>query len=530
MAKPRKPTVSDEFQTEQSAITIFRHLLPAKWILRELQPDFHLDYLVEVVDAGELTGLQLGVQLKGWQRKKNHAGPPKYSLKTKHLEYYIDKCTIPVFLVLVDVAKQTAHWVFMQKFGRERNQEWRKQKRITVEFNETQTLSDHAAFIAAVREAARYTRDLHPGSVKAALSHAEKELAAKDERVAVKIDVIDGIQKVTLHPKENFPFRMKFKTADPTTVQNVKDFFEKGSDLKIKSSEIEVLGAPHLEALAKGDGDLLIQHRKELPGHVLLTWNETDVLAHVQVPGRFWAGMKYISCEAALSDAPLQLSATIAPETWNKQEPFSMAFGFRPQIWQGQPLLALAFFDSVYALVKAIRDGGNVTLRFYVKGNIIGTARMDHSALSDISGFWDLLETLRKARSLATRFNVSPVLPAFDEMNNQDFDSIDELYAMVFENGHQMKVPNLAFSATVDRPVPPEAKLDDVGTFAIVIRDETYPLFGTTIKLDRVEMRFSHLKLAKAEPISEGKKTQLAFTGTSESERLIRLAESDTPS
>ena len=144
--------MSDEFQTEQSAITLFRQLLPPKWIPREQLPDFHIDYLVEITDAGELTGIHLGVQLKGWQPKKNHKGPPKYSLKTKHLAYYVDKCTHPVFLVLADVASRTAYWIFMQKFGKESDQCWRNQKKLTVEFDPNNSLSDQFVFVAAIRQ------------------------------------------------------------------------------------------------------------------------------------------------------------------------------------------------------------------------------------------------------------------------------------------------------------------------------------------------------------------------------------------
>ena len=207
-----------------------------------------------------------------------------------------------------------------------------------------------------------------------------------------------------------------------------------------------------------------------------------------------------------------------------------MNLAIRPRAWEGQPLQTLAYFDSIHALVKALNTDAQVSLRLYVQGNILGTARMDKSALGDVSGFWDLLELLRKARLLAQHFQRNVVLPPLEEITNEDMGSVEHLFAVVFEGGHRMSVPNLTFSANIDRSVPAEAKLEDIGTFAIVTADQKYPFFGSTITIDRIETQLTHLKLTRCEPISDGKEARLSFAGTSQSERFVQIAKGELPS
>jgi hypothetical protein len=61
-----QPTVGDSYKVDQQARAIFKEWLLSKlWLPREQDPDFHLDYRIEVVEKGELTGRHFQVQLKG---------------------------------------------------------------------------------------------------------------------------------------------------------------------------------------------------------------------------------------------------------------------------------------------------------------------------------------------------------------------------------------------------------------------------------------------------------------------------------
>src|ERR1039458_5280072 len=195
-------TVGDRFATSEAAYTILRHLLPAKWIIRPQTPDFHIDYLIEPTEAGELTGINLAVQLKGWTPKHNKASNPAYSLKTKHLLYYLQKCELPVFLVLVDVINRSGYWAFMQQFAQFLPPQHLKHKRVLVRFYPENTLDDTQRFTKAISEALTFMRELRPGSINAALLQRKKDLEAKDKRVEVQVDVVNGRQNIILSAKD----------------------------------------------------------------------------------------------------------------------------------------------------------------------------------------------------------------------------------------------------------------------------------------------------------------------------------------
>ena len=81
-------------------------------------------------------------------------------LKTKHMRYYLGKCTFPVFLVLIDVQNNGASRLFTQGYGGALGPEQlRNKKTITVRFSMEDNLANIDRFRAAVfRRSETYAR------------------------------------------------------------------------------------------------------------------------------------------------------------------------------------------------------------------------------------------------------------------------------------------------------------------------------------------------------------------------------------
>jgi len=56
--------------------------------LRKQEPDFFLDYIVEIVEKGEPSGRQFAVQVKGVEVGENTAMPRRYRAQGKHVRYW----------------------------------------------------------------------------------------------------------------------------------------------------------------------------------------------------------------------------------------------------------------------------------------------------------------------------------------------------------------------------------------------------------------------------------------------------------
>ena len=176
-------TVGKTVEIDQKAVRIFLKQLPAAWLARDQQPDIHIDRVVEVVEAGELTGMNFGAQIKSFEPKPGEPTRLKYSIATKPLAYYIDKVEYPVFLFLVDTTNETVFYRFMQELGKTNPSGWRSQKSVTVNFDRRASFADQLRFTSALVEAADYTRNLHPSSVQAALGKLKNKIEITDPRV-----------------------------------------------------------------------------------------------------------------------------------------------------------------------------------------------------------------------------------------------------------------------------------------------------------------------------------------------------------
>jgi hypothetical protein len=516
-------TVGDRFATSEAAYTILRHLLPTKWIIRHQSPDFHIDYLIEPTEAGELTGINIAVQLKGWTPAQKKANNPAYSLKTKHLVYYLQKCELPVILVLIDVTNRRGYWAFMQQFGHSLSPEHLKQKRVLVRFSLENTLDDTPRLTKAILDAVAFMRELRPGSIDAALSHRKKELEAKDNRVEVQVDLVGGRQNIILSAKKEFPFSIQFNTTDSKTIEAIKDFYEKGIDLPIKRCEVEFKGSPLFGELgAKPEEKLTIHHGKDVEGHALFTWGDGGPDSHLFVPGKFRAALKYLTFDGSPPGSPLKLQTSVPWSVAITPQTFSMSIGFQPKEWKNQRIVALPYFETIYRFFNAALTAQRMELRLYVQGNSLGASAIDGHDIQALKPALYLLQTLDRARALAGHFKVDPVLPSLSAPLNRHLEAVDQLHAITFSDEYRQPAPNVKASFKCFGSDSAGALRPEVGPLTVVQPARGYDLFNCPVTLGPVQTQLTELKLVRQIPMKEPGWVELELSGTERSEYVVR--------
>lgn len=132
--------------TDSQAQLLFKQSLPPEWIVRPLEPDYALDYEVEIVEAASLTGLTFYVQLKGMQSPK-YTGPSlSLSFARDKLIYYSEKVNRPVFIIVADLVSNACLWLYAQRFIREvlrdTNPRWYLQESVTLHIPKANKLPD----------------------------------------------------------------------------------------------------------------------------------------------------------------------------------------------------------------------------------------------------------------------------------------------------------------------------------------------------------------------------------------------------
>ena len=72
-------------EIDSKAQQVFRSALPPAWVVRDQNPDYGIDYLVEVAESERMTGVTLAVQLKGTTSLKRQGDRIAYRIQTGHL-------------------------------------------------------------------------------------------------------------------------------------------------------------------------------------------------------------------------------------------------------------------------------------------------------------------------------------------------------------------------------------------------------------------------------------------------------------
>lgn len=123
----------------------FKNWLPASWVIREQNPDYGIDYEIEIFRGGVPTGVFFSVQLKGTRSADYHDKALHFPFEVDKLDYYLRRVPKPVYLVVVDIVAEKAFWICTQRYTQEviekENPDWHNQQRITVRIPLTNDLA-----------------------------------------------------------------------------------------------------------------------------------------------------------------------------------------------------------------------------------------------------------------------------------------------------------------------------------------------------------------------------------------------------
>jgi hypothetical protein len=244
-------------QIDELAQRYFRATIPATWSYNEHKHDYGKDYLVEPGDAdGEQTGLNFFVQLKGQEKVTFTAdgSQVKFSLKTMHAAYYVDKIKdLPVFLAVVDVTNKRGWYSFLQP-ALETDQSWRSQESVTIYLPTENDLADIAKLRQGIETAKRTMRLLHPESISdSVLAHKER-IRAIDPRFDVKVSLVNDTPMFEFSALQPVSGEIEFKGTEEEVAAKVSDLVDNGALVEFKPGEVKITGSPLFERFEQAGG------------------------------------------------------------------------------------------------------------------------------------------------------------------------------------------------------------------------------------------------------------------------------------
>jgi hypothetical protein len=507
----KHPSVGKSLEIDQRAIKLFLNWLPDNWLPREQKPDFFIDYLTEIVHEGEPTGVHFAAQIKGFEEDPHNSKPLCYPFKTKHLKYYRDRVQHPVFLFLINAASGEGYWLFAQKFLKENVQKdvLEKQDSLTIHFLKDDDLLNLTKFKCLLPEAERFVRDIHPGSVQAALQKKKTELEAIDPRCSVSLSIQNGKEHFEISPNEEFLFSTNIQGVDEASW---KDFFEKGSKLKVKREDFKSEDFALFNEMLKNFGDeIQIQCGKETPGsiHVISKAAERKI---VPIDGMFRSGTKFLSFHGQLPDSPLSISFGVSKEAAIKGERFDLSVLFEPKKWFGQPILLLAYFDQIVSFKNAFEGGAVVEMEIFARGNSLVRGGIG-DAIEIVAGMTKLLGWLNKCQFLARHFKVNPPLPELKKYGRQKMNMLAQVYDLLNRLGTTVPAVNAEVTCFGDKVL---SKAEIIGSDKILTMDrpdQIFDFFGIPIRLGTTRDVLTDMELISQTKLDK-ERVKVVFRGT----------------
>lgn len=499
-------TVGKTFEIDQAAQKAFLSWIPNQWIPREDKPEFYLDYTVETTVDGEPTGFRFGVQLKGCESTNLH----KYSMKAKHLLYFYEQCQLPVFIFRIRPETNEGYWVFAQKYVSEklRMNVLRQCRTATIEFPRDNAISNFAKFLGELEQAQNFVRDLHPGSIEAALAAERKKLEAIEPRLDFQVDIINGARHVRLNPKagEEFKFTVQIKN-NPEANKAWKELIESGADLKLDSSSFEITGTQLFQPPKAGlRMELCFESNQKLPGYAQLVSTKAGRPAVVRIDGTCRGGTKRFSFDGEMTHGPLKLVFEAPFSSVLEKEPMTFNVSFNLPSWYGMQLSALPEYDQVFELYEAVEESDSIEIAFFANGLRFLNGKGSNFPKSELSWILGVLRLLGKARAIGQRIGLNPKIRGAQDFDSKHLDSVEEIQLHMQPTTRTILSESITLSSTVEMPysaVVRQTKTGVPGKLEITHTARTVEFFDATVSLGLMKRDYSAAEIVKIDPVSE---------------------------
>ena len=518
-AYPRLARVETD-EIDELAQRALRAALPPSWYLREMTgKDYGIDYQIEPFEAHMVAPLRTAVQLKGARSARHVEGSPRYAISTRHLASYVDAEVLPVFLVLVDLARDAAYFCFLQEHAltRLKGVPWRDQKTVTIEFDPANVMSDTKRLRAAMRNAHAFMARLRPAAIEAAIQTERDRLESIDRRFAMTITAGADGRRVTLEPRESLSFTLGFQSVSAEQMRA----FGAGQPVRFAPGEIVVSGMPLWESINTQGGTLWFAREEACQVTLVVRAAGAERVELANVPARIVRGPDTTRIEVILNDGLLRLTIHFGGHV--EREAGSIECGFSCEIgsWVGCDLRLLPFVEKMAAIARLLCRGAVIDSVIHRPGQNIVCPPIHVPVAAGAEGFAEAVVTLSKAHRIARLLDRSIVFRR--AFRDRDVMEVEKLYQLVTTGeyrgpGERAEINAVADRARFDRAalaaLPADARIQFTG------HEHDFPILG-----DHVIYPLHEVVITKATAVVRAQQrasVRVSFRGVPGAELVLR--------
>lgn len=504
----------ESHETDEAARRIFVNALPLGWVHNQLHNDYAKDYHVEIKDptTNAITGNIFYAQIKGTRSLHVvHRGRKiAFSLERRYSKHYAEEAKHPVFLVVIDVKTGQGYWIFTQEYLRQ-HPKWYIKATFTYHIPVQNRLADFPAFEKEIERAIPYMR-AYSIDILDKVKHDVAELEAKDRRIRIQpLITLDRVE-YSLHPTEPIDVQLSLVNT-PEAREKMDTLYEKGLPVQFDAGEMKVTGSGLIEEFTKNGVTMQVSSRVEGEAAIVLHNAEGKEAFRFSNIRGICEGGRQVAFRTTMPLLPFSLSfgpfvlpdpSGPPPETPRGRISISSAI----EIWKGQPLLGLAYFDQTLELYSALRDYRSITVEFGRAGNWWIRIPTVIPALKEFETFAGLLRVVQMAREVARKVNVSPI---WDRrfMMVAHLEEIGILYGMLFRGSFDFGKGPYSLQLTMPKDQFPSDLEQKWDSHKMVMPNHMMHFLGEKVPVSNVVLEMVNAR------IGLNKKQQHKFVQTS---------------
>jgi hypothetical protein len=492
-------------ETDEIAKWVFRSALPAAWIPREQHPDYRIDFVVEVFENEQPTGVFFSAQLKGTTAPRFVASGTRVSVKieTEHLAYWVEKVPFPALLVVVDATQKHGWWIDLQRYAREelKSVPWKSRSTVNIHVPVENRIENTTSLRSAVQRAFEFLSEVQPDRISGALRAEQERLLSLDPRLSFDVAARATGIHIELRPNGE-PVEFNLRITGKDAVEKAKVLTGFGGTVEFAPGEATISGSPIFD---QGTAALsAISASKAFSASVRLAVVRAgdDTVATLDIPGTIRGANSCLSFESNLPESPFFVKMTLDC-TKSSTRP-TIRFDLRK--WYGRPLLWLPYFSEIegfYAAIKSAAEdseGVALVMSCFICGNRLFESYPIPGALLEYAAILRAIPILRMARKVAGATGMNPPLPP--GISAVHVAEVTRLHGLLCNGEHREPIRERALAGKLTRSEAeyflsfPSEELTDLELHQSI--EGGMPFFGQVADVGAIDACWSHLDATPA--------------------------------
>ncbi len=485
----------DSYEIERKAVSVFTAALDF-WLVREQAPDVHIDYVVEVRRNSEPTGLNFAVQLKGTTKPKyiNQKEKLSFSLKVKHLKYYLEQSKLPVYIVVVDVITGKGYWLFLQKWLKESAPSgWKQRKKINVRIPLQNELNNNNKLLESVEASDLFMRELNPSSIAASVALVHQKCIETDPNCNYEISCINGKPHIAVSPLNDSPVSL----SSPNKTKLSK-LFKTGEPVLFNSKEISLEGVDFFKQLFSQEERLVtLQVKQGFTCRIKLTFIKGNNKTHYTFQAKASGGSEKVNFIFQDEINPISINGTIRHSIAEKRIKGRLQLSIDINKWVGKRINQLPDSDLVFCFLEAFDNTESpVIVDVEINGSNLLNYTLDKNLLDEVMyNTQGAIAIIEKTNFVCEKLGVNPILPPLESISVEQVDMINNLWELL-TNENQL-IQDLSSDATLTTSLKEgsnllnELKNIETSSSTELITKSLLNMFGERIRGWELEVKWS---------------------------------------